>query len=185
MTIQRSLIYLLALATVFSASVSAQKRTIKRTTSKPTTTRSAPKNNVTTLPPLEVRAARVKVSNQYSNVSQFVTLMTPIAQNIEALDNQARTQKISKTSADTNATNKQKLLAAVRGLRAGLETLENEFRTKPDLKFYLVNIQGISDLCLQSETAASAGRFVASVDPLRSIAKKLGDTLKAMPDAEL
>jgi len=137
------------------------------------------------LPPLEVRAERVKVSNQYSNVNQFVTLMTPIAQNIEALDNQARTQKISKTSADTNAANKQKLLTAIRTLRGAIESLENDFKVKPDLKPYLINIQGISSLAMQSETAASAGRFVASVDPLKSIAKKLGETLNAMPNAEL
>jgi hypothetical protein len=111
--------------------------------------------------------------------------MTPIAQNIEALDDQARAQKISKTSADTNAANKQKLMTAIRTLRGAIESLENDFRVKPDLKPYLVNIQGISSLAMQSETAASAGRFAASVDPLKTIAKKLGDTLNAMPDSEL
>jgi hypothetical protein len=176
----RSFTIALAFTTFFVGSVYAQRTTTKRPVKRPATTKTNTK-----LPPLEVRAARVKVSNQLFNVNQFVAVFGPIAQSIEALDKESRTRKISKKSVDDNETNKQKVIAAIRNLRAGLVTLETEFRTKPDLRIYLIKIQGISDLSARSEDLALAGKFVASRDPLRTVAQKLNDTLAVMPTAEL
>ena len=171
-------VLILALAAVSVAD--AQKR---RTTTKRTTTTAKP--TAATLPPLEVRAARVKVSNQLSNVSGFVARYGPIADNIEALDADAKARKAKQASIDANEAAKKKVVAAIHGLREGLNNLETEFRTKPDLKKYLLTIQGISQLASEAETTASAGRFVAAGTPLRSIQQKLSDTLNQMPNAEL
>ena len=166
---------------LFSSAAHGQRRPVKRTTTPKTTTPKA-----ATLPPLDVRAARVKVSNQLANISAFVKLFGPIAQAIEALDTEAKTNKrLSKQSLDKNTADKQNVVAAIRGLREGMVKLESEFRVKPALKRYLLNIQGISDLAGQSEASAIAGRFVAANTPLRSIQQKLNDTLVAMPNAEL
>ena len=153
------------------------KRPVKRTTTVPKTS---------TLPPLDVRAARVKVSNQLANVTVFVERLGPIAQAIEALDAEAKTnKKLRKESLDKNAADKQKVVLAIRNLREGMVKLESEFRVKPALKKYLPTIQGISDLAGQSEASAIAGKMVAANTPLRTIQQKLNDTLVAMPNAEL
>ena len=180
MRILRSFTAVLVFATLLAAAAHAQKTASKRPVKRPGILKTT-----ATLPPLNVRAARVKVSNQLSNVNQFVDMLGPIAQNIEALDNDARTKRIAKQSIDLNEANKQKVILAIRNLRAGLVTLETEFRAKMELKVYLNRIQGISDLAAQSEDLALAGKFVASRDPLRTIAQKLNDTLTAMPTAEL
>jgi hypothetical protein len=177
----RALVSVLIFAAIFVGVASAQKKTSPRVT---TTKTSAPKT-ASTLPPLDVRAARVKVSNQASNVTQFISIMGPIAQSIEALDNEARTRKIAKASADANEANKQKLMAAIKNMRAGIDTLETEFGTKPALKIYLAKIQGISDLAAQSETLGLSGKYLSARDPWKSILQKLNDTLAAMPNAEL
>jgi len=174
-----SFTFFLLLATLFAGAAVAQKTTSRRPAPRPTPTKTS------TLPPLEVRAARVKVSNQLYNLKAFVERLGPIAQNIEALDNDARTKKIKKESIDQNEASKQKVITAIRGLREGLVSLETEFRTKPDLKKYLPTIQGISDLAGQSVDSAVAGKFVASVTPLRTVQQKLNDTLALMPNAEL
>lgn len=168
----------LGFTVVLTGAVAAQKKSTStgRTTSTKTSS---------TLPPLDVRAARVKVSNQASNVGQFVNVMGPIAQSIEALDNEAKTRKIAAASAQANDTNKQKLMAAIKNMRAGIETLETEFKTKPALKMYLVKLQGISELAAQSENLALSGKYVSSRDPWKTILQKLNDTLTAMPTAEL
>jgi hypothetical protein len=166
---------------LLAGGAAAQKRTPSRTPS----TRTTPAKNTSTLPPLDVRAARVKVSNQESNVAQFVSIMGPITQSIEALDNESKTRKISPASADANASNKQKLLTAIKNMRAGIDSLETEFQTKPALKLYLPRIQGISDLAAQSENMAVSGKYVSSRDPWKTILQKLNDTLAAMPNAEL
>ena len=174
-----SFTFFLLLTTLFAGAALAQKTTTRRPVPRPTPVKNS------TLPPLEVRAARVKVSNQLYNLKAFVERLGPIAQNIEAVDNDARTKKIKKESIDQNEASKQKVITAIRGLREGLLNLETEFRTKPDLKKYLPSIQGISDLAGQSVDSAVAGKFVASVTPLRTVQQKLNDTLALMPNAEL
>jgi len=137
------------------------------------------------IPPLDVRAARVTVSNQLANVTKFTRILGPVAQAIEALDEEARTKRVKKESLDKNAADKQSVITSIRNLREGLVKLESEFRVKPALKKYLVTIQGISDLAGQAEASAVAGKFVAANAPLRTIEQKLNDTLTAMPTAEL
>jgi len=169
---------------LFAVAAEAQRTPTKRPTTR-TPPRTTPRTTTATLPPLDVRAARVKVSNQYHNISAFVSRLGPIAQNIEAIDNEARTKKLRQESITNNETAKQKVIAAIRGLREGLVSLETEFRTKPSLKQYLSSIQGITTLAGQSEDSAIAGRFVAANSTLRSIQQKLSDTLALMPNAEL
>ena len=179
MKITRFLVVALAAMTLLSFTTHAQ-------TKKPTKRSATSTKTPTTLPPLDVRAARVKVSNQYANVTRFVDGLGPVAQAIEALDAEARVNKnLRKESLDKNIADKQKVVNAIRMLREGMVKLESEFRVKPALKKYLVSIQGISDLAGQSEASAIAGKFVAANTPLRSIQQKLNDTLTAMPNAEL
>lgn len=137
------------------------------------------------MPPLDVRAARVKVSNQLFNVDAFVKNLIPIAQNIEAMDREIMTKKVKKELIDTNQANKKKVLTAISTMRGALTTLESEFKAKPALSRYLINIQGITTLATQAEDAAIAGKFVSSIDPLRQVSTKLNNTLAAMPNVEL
>ncbi len=178
MNITRYFLFTFAAVALFSVGGYGQA---KKTPVKRTTTTSKP----VTMPPLDVRAARVKVSNQLANVSQFVGKFGPVAQALEAVDAEARSKNLSKQTLDKNATDRQKVANAVRNLREGMVKLESEFRVKPALKKYLPTIQGISDLAGQAETSAIAGKFVAANTSLRTVQQKLNDTLSAMPNAEL
>jgi hypothetical protein len=171
---------LLAFAAVALLSLSAYGQRTKRPVKRPAST-----NKVATLPPLDVRAARVKVDNQLTNVGLFVKNFGPVAQALDALEAEAKTKKLNKQVLDQNASDKQKVVKAIRNLREGMVKLESEFRVKPALKKYLPTIQGISTLAGQSEDSAIAGKFVAANTPLRTVQQKLNDTLAAMPKAEL
>lgn len=160
---------------VFGGSAAAQKKTPKKPT------KNKPIVSKTTVPPLAVRVGREKVEIQLGNVNKFIDLLGPIAQAIESLDETAKTRSLPKTTADKNEANKQKVIAAIRNLRAGLSDLESEFRTTPDLQKYLPNIKGITDLAANSEDLAIAGKFIDSKGPLRQVAQLLNDTLAAMP----
>lgn len=107
--------------------------------------------------------------------------MGPIATSIEAIDKDSKTRKLKKETIDANEVNKKKLVVAIRSMREGLVSLESDFRTKPQLTRYLIQIQGISDLCMNSVDSAIAGRFVASRDPLKQVAQKLSDTMAVLP----
>ena len=135
------------LLAILAGAAGAQKRPVRKTSAKTSTM----------VAPLEVRAAREKVDNQLANVDLFIDKLGPIAQSIETLDRSAQIRRFPE-----NEANKQKVIAAIRNLRAGLSALESEFRTKSALKKYLPSIQGITDLAAESEDSALAGRFVAA-----------------------
>ncbi len=178
MDIRRYFLLTFAAVALFSGGAYGQKRKtpVKRTT---TVTKPA------TMPPLDVRAARGKVSNQLANVSLFVDKFGPVAQALEAMDAESKTKRPNKQTQDKNVADKAKVVNAVRNLREGMVKLESEFRVKPVLKKYLPTIQGISDLAGQSEASAIAGKFVAANASLRTVQQKLNDTLAAMPNVEL
>ena len=163
----------LLLLVLITGTAVAQRKQVRKTPVK--------KPPVTVVPPLDVRAAREKVDNQLANVNRFVDVLGPIAQGIEFLDESVKTKQLPKATVDQNEANKQKVIAAIRNLKAGLTDLESEFRTKPALQKYLPSIQGITDLAAKSEDLAIAGKFVASKEPLRNVALKLTDTLKVLP----
>jgi len=151
-------------------------KTNKKTTTKKTT--SAP---VVSSGSAEIKASASKVSIQIKNVSRFVYLLGGIARTIEDLDKEARTRKISQASVEANNKNKQAVIQGIQNLRAGLVALEIEFRTKPALKNYLFQINGISDIAAQSEDQAVNGQFTESGKTLLLVIEKLSDTLVAMP----
>jgi hypothetical protein len=160
---------------LFAGAASAQKKTTRRTTTK------KPASQTTVIPPLEVRAAREKVTTQRDNVNRFIDVLGPIAQGIETLDESSKTKRLPQATVDRNEANKQKVVQAIRNLKAGLSDLETEFRTKSELQKYLPKIQGITGLAAQAEDSAIAGKFVASKEPLRNAAQKLTDTLAVIP----
>lgn len=171
---QFAILSLLMLA-LFAGAANAQRKTTKKSpVKKPAVTK-------TIVPPLDVRAAREKVDNQLANVNRFIDVLGPIALGIETLDESAKAKPLPKATTDRNEANKQKVIAAIRNLKAGLSDLESEFRTKIALQKYLPSIQGITDLTSQSEDSAIAGKFVAAKEPLRDAAKKLTDTLAILP----
>ena len=158
----------------FAFTVSAQrtrKKPVPRATPRPTPTAVSP----------VVAVAKLQVSNQLHNVNTFVDRLGPIAVIIESADKEAAAGRLKKEALDANEANKKKIVAAIRGMREGLVTLETDFRTKPQLTRYLSTIQGISSLSAQSEDRAIAGQFVASKDPLRQVALKLNDLLAVLP----
>lgn len=158
-------------------SVSAQKR---RTPTRRTSSTAA---NTTTAPlaSAEIKASAEKVSVQIKNVSKFIYILGGVAQGIEDIDKDVKAGKVSRTVADQNAKNKQAVVSTITNLRAGLNALEVEFRTKPALRNYNFQIQGISDLTASAEDQASAGQLRDAGKILLQVIEKLSDTLVNLP----
>jgi len=161
-----------------SLPVAAQKRKTpaRKTTPKATTTSVSTPTNM-----LEIKSSAEKVSIQIKNVTKFIYVLGGVAKGIEDIDKEARAGKISRAVVDKNTQYKQNVIQSIRNLRAGLAALEVEFRTKPALKTYLVNIQGISDMSGVAEDQATGGQFTQSGRTLLAVVEKLSDTLAALP----
>lgn len=159
----------------FAFSVNAQKR---KTTSKKTKTVSAPKVVVTDS---ETKSGAEKVAIQIKNLSKFIYSLGDVARVTEDLDREIAAGKASRNAPALNAKNKQAIVSTIKNLRAGFAALEVEFRTKPALKTYLFQIQGISDMTGIAEDQASSGRLTDSGKTLLQVIEKLTDTLAALP----
>ena len=129
---------------------------------------------------VEVREGADKVAIQIKNVTKFLYMLGGIAYGIEGLDAQAKTKTLSQSTLDANAANKAKVMQAIRNLRAGIATLEVEFRTKPGLRKFLPQIDGVTQISAECEDLAAAGRFSESGQPLLMLVEKLSDVLAAM-----
>lgn len=167
-----SLFLLCVLCLTVSAEAQRRKKPTKTTAA--ATTANAATN-------AEIKEGAGKVSIQLKNVSKFIYNLAIIGRSIEDLDVEIKAGKVSPKGIETNKKNKQAVLSGLRNLRAGLAALEVEFRTKPSLKTYTSQIQGIADLCGQAEDLAAAGKFLESGRPLLLAVEKLSDTLVAMP----
>lgn len=164
----------LGLLTFFAVGADAQASRPRKATAKKTTT-------TKTIPPLDVRAAREKVDIQLSNVNDFVNKLGTIAQGLEVADKDAKAGNLKPATAANIAAKKNEIVEAIRNIKVALGNLESEFRTKAALQKYRQTLQGITDLAAQSEDSALAGKFVASKDPLRTVAQKLTDTMALLP----
>ena len=163
----------LAVLLTFAASAAAQRK--KPLPKKPTTTATTTTNT------LEIKQNAEKTAIQLKNVTTFLYKLGSAASTIEALDNDAKANKLSRAQLDKFTQQKQAVITTIRNLKAGLAELETQFRVKPAIKLYLLQIQGVTDLATQSEDLATAGRFADSGRVLVSIVEKLADTLAAMP----
>jgi hypothetical protein len=174
--LMKSVVLILCLLTlVFTAA--AQKRKPVR---KPTTTPTPSASTIAVA--ADIRSGAEKVSIQLKNVSRFIYILGGVANNIEAIDSDIRAKKITrKETIDQNVKNKQSVVQSIQNLRAGLAALEVEFRTKPALKIYNLQIQGITDLAASAENQATGGQLTQSGKTLLFIVEKLSDALVALP----
>ncbi len=163
----------LAFLICLTFSVSAQRTRNRTTKPKPTSTPTVVKTNL--------KPGAEKVSIQIKNVTKFLYNLGGIAKGIEDIDKAVKDRKASREIADKNAQFKRDVLQSIRNLRAGLVALEIDFRTRPELKPFLFQIQGISNISATAEDQALAGQFYESGRTLLFVIEKLADTLAAMP----
>ncbi len=158
----------------FSFSADAQRRRSTKTTKPKVVTES-------TIGKTDIKTGADKVSIQIKNTTKFLYLLGSVANGIETIDKDARAGKVSREIKDKNEQFKKDVLQSIRNLRAGMIALEVDFRTKPTLQKYLINIQGISDMSGRAEDLANGGEFVESGKMLLIVVEKLSDTLAALP----
>jgi hypothetical protein len=172
MKLLKPIIYSVLLITLSMSTAFGQK---SKSSSKKTAAQPVPAASA-----IELREGADKVAIQIKNVTKFLYMLGGIAYGIEDQDAQARTKTLPKSTLDANAANKAKVMQAIRNLRAGIATLEVEFRTKPGLKKFLPHIDGITQISAECEDLAAAGRFSDSGQPLLMLVEKLSDALVAM-----
>jgi hypothetical protein len=162
---------LLLVLSVIAFDAEAQKK--RKTTPTP-----SPK---TTAAVVEIKQGAEKTAIQLKNVSKFVYLLGGIATGFEDIEKEIRSGRARRELIDTHNRNKENVMASIRALRLGLSQLESDYRTKPGLRSYLPQIQGITETCGAAEEQATGGQYTNAGKTLLLVIEKLADTLAALP----
>lgn len=158
------------------ASLIAQSR--QRTT----TRRSTPKSRTdTSQSASESRiAGATRVADQIKVLTRFLYLLGGVAKGIEAADAAARAGEATPQQVEQTQRSKASVKDSMRNVREGLDTLEIDFRTKPELLRYYTKLAGVAAGAAAAEDQAAANQFDQAGRSLLGVVNRLTDVLLEM-----
>lgn len=159
----------LAAVCIFPLVSVAQKRPVRRT---------PPAPKPTPTPDMKVEAGQV--AEQIKNFSRFVYIYGKIINGFEVADEQAREGKMTPAAAAKNRESKETLVASVRNLKVGLDTLTRSFQNNPRLQVHYLKLTFAVDSARDAERLAAAGRFDEAGKSIITTIERLTDTVVAM-----
>lgn len=162
-----------SLAAIVAAPAAALGQTRRRTTPRP---RPAPAATVSATR----TAGANKVAEQIKLMSRFVYLLGGIANGIATVEeaarrNEAPPQLVAKTQQD-----KASVRLGIQGFREGLDKLEIEFRTTPELQPFYIKLAGSAAGAARAEEQAAANQFDPAGRTLLTVINRLADVLVIM-----
>jgi hypothetical protein len=150
-----------------SAFSQARKRSAKATTR---TTRSSSAQ----------QAGAIRVADQIKNLTRFLFLLGGVAKGIEAVDEAARRNEASPAILEQAKRNKDTVKTSIQSVRQGLDLLEIDFRTSPELQRYYTKLAGVASGASVAEEQASANQFDRAGRSLLDVVNRLTDVLLEM-----
>ena len=99
---------------------------------------------------------------------------------IESADQASRSRDASPAATEQNERNKAKVKESLRNIREGLDRLESDFRSNPQLRSYFGYVSGVARISETAENQAAANRFDEAGRSLVKAAHQLADALAAM-----
>ncbi len=152
---------------------SRQRTTSKRSTqkSRPDTAQSASDARI---------AGATRVADQIKVLTRFLYLLGGVAKGIEAADAAARAGEATPQQVEQTQRSKSSVKESMRNVREGLDTLEIDFRTKPELLRYYTKLAGVAAGAAAAEDQAAANQFDQAGRSLLGVVNRLTDVLLEM-----
>jgi hypothetical protein len=157
--------------TVILYPVSGLAQTRKRTTTKSSRTSAAPKASEAQ------RAGAARVAEQIKILTRFIYLLGGVAKGLEGVDDAARRNEASQAIVDQAKQNKASVRASIQSVREGLDKLEIDFRTTPELQRYYIKLAGVAAGAAKAEDLAAANQFDKAGRTLLEVVNQLTDVL--------
>jgi len=147
-----------------------------------TTRRSTPKSRAQTAQAAD--EARVsgasRVADQIKVLTRFLYLLGGVAKGIEAADVAARAGEATPAQVQQTERSKASVKESLRNVREGLDNLEIDFRTKPELLRYYTKLAGVAAGAAAAEEQAAANQFDQAGRSLLGVVNRLTDVLLEM-----
>lgn len=152
-----------------------RQRTTRRST--PRASRAAP-TDYTAEAARNAGAARV--ADQIKVLTRFLYLLGGVAKGIEAADVAARAGEATPAQVQQTERSKATVKNSLQNVREGLDQLEIDFRTKPELQRFYTRLAGVAAGAATAEDQAAANQFDQAGRSLLNVVNRLTDVLLEM-----
>jgi hypothetical protein len=159
--------------TLILSPISSFAQTRKRTT-KSSRTSAAPKTSEAQ------RAGAARVADQIKILTRFIYLLGGVAKGLEGVDDATRRNEASPAIVDQAKQSKATVRASIQSVREGLDKLEIDFRSTPDLQRYYIKLAGVASGAAKAEELAGANQFDKAGRTLLEVVNHLTDVLLEM-----
>jgi hypothetical protein len=119
-----------------------------------------------------------RVAEQIKNLTKFMYLLGGVTSSIAAVEDAAR--KSGTSPADQTQQSKAQVRATIQNIKDGLDKLEIDFRTTPELQPYYIKLAGVAAGAATAEEKAAANQFDAAGRQLLNVVNRLTDVLLLM-----
>ncbi len=150
-------------------------QTRKRTATRTPSTANATKGSAA------VHAGATRVADQTKNLTRFIFLLGGVAKGIEQTDVVIQRNEASPAMVEQQRRNKETVTSSLRGVREGLDRLEIDFRTTPELQRYYISLAGVASGAANAEDLAAANQYDKAGRALLDVVNRLTDVLLEMP----
>lgn len=177
-------VYLVAIACLlFLLPASGLAQTRQRTTKRsPTRASGAQKGRAGETENVEQArtAGATRVADQIKILTRFLYLLGGVAKSIEAADVAAQRNEASPAIIEQTARSKASVKTSLLNVREGLDKLEIDFRTTPELQRYYTRLAGVAAGAATAEEQAAANQFDQAGRSMLGVVNRLTDVLLEM-----
>ncbi len=161
-------------AIVIILPVTSFSQTRKRTTTKSSRSGAKPKTS-------EIQhQGATRVADQIKNLTRFIYVLGGVAKGLESVDYAAGNNEASSAILDQAKRNKETARTSIQTVREGLDKLELDFRTTPELERYYAKLAGVAAGAADAEDLAASNQFDKAGRRLLDVVNQLTDTLLEM-----
>jgi len=168
-----SRVVILAIAFTLSVPLAANPQTRKRTSKKTGTAAEAKSSDV-------VHAGATRVADQIKALTRFIYLLGGVAKSMDQTDAAIKRQEGSPAVVEQFQRDKARLNQTFQTVREGLDKLEIDFRSSPELNRYYIKLAGTASSAATAENQASNGQLDQAGRSLLNVVNRLTDVLLEM-----
>jgi hypothetical protein len=126
------------------------------------------------------REGATRVAEQIKTLTRFIYLLGGVAKGIEQTEEAMRRTQPSPAVAEQQRRNKATLKSSLQSVREGLDKLEIQFRTTPELQPYYIKLAGVAAGAASAEDLAAANQYDRAGRSLLEVVNRLTDVLLLM-----
>ncbi|HEV2885054.1 MAG TPA: hypothetical protein VGW36_09365, partial [Pyrinomonadaceae bacterium] len=126
------------------------------------------------------RAGATRVAEQIKTLSRFIYLLGGVAKGLEGVDAAATRNEAPPAVIEQAKRNKATVRTSIQNVREGLDKLELDFRTTPELQRYYISVAGVAAGAATAEEQAAANQFDKAGRSLLEVVNRLTDALLEM-----